>query len=85
MLQRRGVPIEEAGVADRFDFTGKEAGRLRAEHALLLNQRKGKIGMVNGDVVVEEEGVFDPFTGQRLSPEEEAEAEAPSQKHRLIR
>ena len=40
---------------------------------------------MNGDFVVEEEGIFDYKTGERLSPEEEAEAKAQSEKHRLIR
>jgi hypothetical protein len=31
--------------------------------------------MASGAPVVEEEGIWDPQTGERLSPEEEAEAE----------
>jgi hypothetical protein len=73
------------GMADRFDFTGREAERLRAEHALLLNERQGQIGMVNGDVVVVEEGIWDPFTGRRLSPHEGAAMETPSRCPRISR
>jgi hypothetical protein len=47
-----------------------------------LAERRGRIGMVNGDIVIEEEGIWDPFSGKRLSPEEEAELKAQSTKRR---
>ena len=75
-------------MADRFDFAGRLAEEMRARHALMLSERQGKIAMVNGDVVVEQEGVWDPFTGERLSPEEEArveEEEAQAKKRRVLR
>jgi hypothetical protein len=57
------------------------AEKLRAEHAAELAGRRGQIGLTkDGDVVYEEPGIFDPFTGERLSPEEEAELEAQSQR-----
>jgi hypothetical protein len=69
-------------MVDRFDFTGRLAEQLRAERAVELAECRGKIGMVNGDIVIEEEGIWDPFSGHRLSPAEEAELEAQSRKHR---
>jgi hypothetical protein len=75
-------------LADRFDFTGRLAEEMRARQALASGKREGKIAMVNGDVVVEQEGIWDPFTGERLSPEEEAKAqaeEAEAKKRRVLR
>jgi hypothetical protein len=62
--------------ADRFDYTGKLAEKRRAEEAIAAGTREGKVASVNGDFVVEEPGIWDPYTGQRLSPAEEARIEA---------
>jgi hypothetical protein len=55
-------------VADRLDFTGRLAEKLLAEQALADGTRTGKIGMVNGDIVIAEEGIWDPFTGATVEP-----------------
>jgi hypothetical protein len=73
-------------MADRHDFTAQLAERLKAEKALADGTRTGHIANVNGDIVVEQEGIWNPFTGGRLSPEEEAKAmaeEAPANKRRV--
>ena len=58
----------------RGDFTGSERQRLTEEKAAELVDRQQEIGLVNQvDLVREEEGVWDPATGQlmELSPEAE--------------
>jgi hypothetical protein len=73
-------------MAERGDVTGRQIERLRAENALLLSGRRGQLGMtVGGDFVIEEDGICDPRTGERLSPQEEAELEAQSKKLRRQR
>jgi hypothetical protein len=70
-------------MADRHDFTGKLAEKLRAEHAAELAGRRGQIGLTNdGDLGHEEEGIWDPFSGEPLSPEEEAKLEAQSRRRK---
>jgi hypothetical protein len=59
-------------MADRFDFTAREAERLRAEQALAQGERHGRVVSDETGTYIEEDGVFDPFTGNRLSPAEEA-------------
>jgi hypothetical protein len=60
----------------RGDFTGQERQRLTEEKAAELAERQKEIGLVNQvDIVVEEEGIFDPASGQLtqpLSPETQA-------------
>jgi hypothetical protein len=74
--------LKEETLAERGDYTGRLLEKARAEHAAELAGRQRRIGMTRGDYVVEEDGIFDPKTGQRLSPEEEAELEAQSKKYR---
>ena len=59
-------------MAARGDWTGREAERLRAESLLAEGRSTGKIVSDDTGTYIEEEGVFDPFTGKRLSPDEEA-------------
>jgi hypothetical protein len=62
------------GTPQRGDFTGSERQRLTEEKAAELADRQQEIGLVNQvDVVREEQGIFDPETGQvmELSPEAE--------------
>jgi hypothetical protein len=64
-------------MAQRGDFTGKEAQRLQQENAELLAGRAQQIGLVNaGDIVVEQEGIWDPVTNQRLDPQTETKLQA---------
>jgi hypothetical protein len=62
--------------AMRGDFTGQQRQRLTEEKAAELAERQKEIGLVNQvDIVVEEEGIFDPATGtltEPLSPESQA-------------
>jgi hypothetical protein len=58
----------------RGDFTGAQRQRLAEENAAELAERQQEIGLVNQvDMVREEEGVWDPSTGQvmELSPDAE--------------
>jgi|SRR5215469_9053029 len=58
----------------RGDFTGAQRQRLTEEKAAELAERQQEIGLVNQvDLVREEEGIWDPETGQmmELSPEAE--------------
>jgi len=49
----------------RGDHTGRERQRLTEEKAKELAERQQEIGLVNQvDIVVEEEGIFDPITGE---------------------
>jgi hypothetical protein len=53
--------------SQRGDFTGQERERLAREKADELVERQKEIGLVNQvDIVVEEEGVFDPSSGALL-------------------
>jgi hypothetical protein len=69
-------------MADRFDFTAREAERLRAESLLAQGERHGRIVSDDTGTYVEEDGLFDPFTGDRLSPAQEAELEAQSRRRK---
>lgn len=61
--------------AQRGDFTGTETERLQREHADELARRQQEIGLTNAvDVVIEQEGVFDPATGQLIDMPPEAKA-----------
>jgi hypothetical protein len=63
------------GTAQRGDFTGQERQRLTEEKAQELSERQKEIGLVNQvDIVVEEEGVFDPVTGELVELPEDAQA-----------
>lgn len=58
----------------RGDFTGTQRQRLAEENAVELAKRQEEVGLVNQiDMVREEEGIWDPGTGQvmELSPEAE--------------
>jgi hypothetical protein len=51
--------------AQRGDYTGQQRQRLTEEKAQELAERQKEIGLVNQvDIVVEEEGIFDPVTGE---------------------
>ena len=53
------------GAAQRGDFTGQQRQKLAEENAAELEQRQKEVGLVNQvDVVREEEGIFDPVTGE---------------------
>jgi hypothetical protein len=59
----------------RGDHTGRERQRLTAEKAKELEERQKEIGLVNQvDIVVEEEGIFDPITGELEELPESAQA-----------
>jgi hypothetical protein len=59
----------------RGDFTGQQRQRLVEEHADELAQRQKEIGLVNQvDIVVEEEWIFDPVTGELTELPESAQA-----------
>jgi hypothetical protein len=61
--------------AQRGDFTGTQRQQLAEEKAAELAERQQEIGLVNQvDMVREEEGIWDPATGQvmELSPETES-------------
>jgi hypothetical protein len=63
------------GRPQRGDFTGQETERLQREHADELVRRQQEIGLTNAvDVVIEEEGIFDPATGQLVEMSDEAQA-----------
>lgn len=67
------------GTAQRGDFTGQERQRLAEEKAKELADRQQEIGLVNQvDIVYEEEGVWDPSTGQvvEVPPEAQERLEA---------
>lgn len=49
----------------RGDFTGRQRQKLAEEKGKELLDRQKEIGLVNQvDIVVEEEGIFDPITGE---------------------
>lgn len=49
----------------RGDYTGRQRQKLAEEKAKELEDRQKEIGLVNQvDIVVEEEGIFDPITGE---------------------
>jgi hypothetical protein len=53
------------GGPQRGDHTGRERQRLTNEKAKELADRQKEIGLVNQvDIVVEQEGIFDPITGE---------------------
>lgn len=59
----------------RGDQTGRERQRLTEEKAKELGERQKEIGLVNQvDIVVEEEGIFDPITGELTELPESAQA-----------
>jgi hypothetical protein len=59
----------------RGDHTGRERQRLTEEKAKELEERQKEIGLVNQvDIVVEEEGIFDPITGELEELPESAQA-----------
>jgi hypothetical protein len=63
----------------RGDFTGTQRQRLAEDNAKELERRQKEVGLVNQvDTVVEEEGIFDPVTGEmtELSAESRAKIEA---------
>lgn len=58
----------------RGDFTGQQRQRLTEEKAKELADRQKEIGLVNQvDIVVEEEGVFDPISGEMVELSSEAQ------------
>jgi len=62
------------GTAQRGDFTGQERQRLAEEKAQELAQRQQEIGLVNQvDMVIEEEGIFDPASGTVIEVPTEAQ------------
>jgi hypothetical protein len=59
----------------RGDHTGRERQRLAEEKAAELEERQKEIGLVNQvDIVREEEGIFDPITGEMVELPEDAAA-----------
>jgi hypothetical protein len=59
----------------RGDFTGQERQRLTEEKAKEIADRQGEIGLVNQvDIVVEQEGIFDPVTGELTELPQSAQA-----------
>jgi len=59
----------------RGDFTGQQRQTLAEEKAAELAERQQEIGLVNQvDLVREEEGIWDPETGQLMELSSEAEA-----------
>jgi hypothetical protein len=63
------------GTAQRGDYTGTERQRLAEEKAKELAERQKEIGLVNQvDIVVEEEGIFDPVTGELVELPENAQS-----------
>jgi|SRR5215469_6474880 len=70
------------GAAQRGDFTGSERQRLAEENAAQLAERQKEVGLVNQvDIVYEEEGVWDPASGEvvEMSPEAQERLEALNQ------
>jgi hypothetical protein len=53
------------------DYTGRVAGRLKAQHAEELAQRSQQIGLTDQGPVQEFDGVYDPKTQQLLDISEE--------------
>jgi hypothetical protein len=70
----RMVSKRRPEMADRFDFTAREAERLRAENLLAQGKRHGRIVSDETGTYIEEPGIWDPISGSRLSPDEEAKA-----------
>jgi hypothetical protein len=63
------------GAPARGDFTGAQRQQLAEEKAKELAERQKEIGLVNQvDIVVEEEGIFDPVTGELTELPEAAQA-----------
>jgi hypothetical protein len=63
------------GTTQRGDFTGQQRQKLAEENAKELAERQKEIGLVNQvDIVVEEEGIFDPITGELEELPESAQA-----------
>lgn len=61
--------------SQRGDYTGRERQRLTEEKAQELSERQKEIGLVNQvDLVTEEEGVFDPVTGELVELPESAQS-----------
>jgi hypothetical protein len=60
-------------MADRSDYTGREAARLREVHAEELRARQGQIGLVNEAPPVEEPDVVYGMDGEALAAEQLAE------------
>jgi hypothetical protein len=61
--------------SQRGDYTGRERERLTESKAKELADRQEEIGLVNQvDIVVEEEGIFDPTTGELTELSEGAQA-----------
>lgn len=59
----------------RGDFTGQQRQQLAEEKAQELVERQKEIGLVNQvDMVVEQEGIFDPVTGELVELPEGAQA-----------
>jgi hypothetical protein len=62
------------GGPQRGDFTGQERQRLAEEKAKELAERQEEIGLINQvDVVYEEEGIWDPASGQIVEVPEDAQ------------
>jgi hypothetical protein len=58
----------------RGDFTGQQRQKLAEEKAQELVDRQKEIGLVNQvDVVIEQEGIFDPTTGELIELPESAQ------------
>ena len=63
------------GGPQRGDYTGRQRQKLTEEKAKELEERQKEIGLVNQvDIVVEEEGIFDPVTGEMEELPEPAQA-----------
>jgi hypothetical protein len=69
----------------RGDFTGQQRTKLTEEKAKELTDRQKEIGLVNQvDIVVEEEGIFDPITGELTELPEGAQAKVDQLKDQPI-
>jgi hypothetical protein len=61
---------QEEQVADRSDYTGREALRLRQVHAEELRARQGQIGLVNEAPIEEEPDVVYGMDGEPVAAED---------------
>lgn len=61
--------------AQRGDYTGIQRQKAAAEKADELAKRQTEIGMANDvDIVIEQEGIFDPVSGQLIEMPPEAQS-----------
>ena len=59
----------------RGDYTGQQRKKLAEQQAAELVERQKEVGLINQiDTVREEEGIFDPTTGEMLELSDEARA-----------